>query len=164
MLLSYKFYTFSQPFSQLPNKFYGRKFQNIHLTQPKIKIKTYFIHKLGERRKKEWEIEGKRDRLGKRGSKWMEAAVAKSAISGGSQIGQCVGEPGGARPAVDCQDWSLTCTRRCMAVNRRGGSWVFVDRWWGRGGVDLCLIGDERHGLDGGRVDLKFRWLASLSL
>ena len=32
----------------------------------------------------------------------MEAAVAKSAISGGSQIGQCVGEPGGARPAVDC--------------------------------------------------------------
>ena len=77
MLLSYKFYTFSQPFSQIPNKFYGRKFQNIHLTQPKIKIKTPFIHELGERRKKEWEIEGKR------GSEWMEAAAARSGGFGG---------------------------------------------------------------------------------
>ena len=59
MLFSYKIFTFSQ----LPNKFYNRKILNIHLTQPKIKIKTSFIHKLGERRKKEWEIEGKRDRL-----------------------------------------------------------------------------------------------------
>ena len=25
------------------------------------------------------------------------------------------------------------------------------------GGVDLCLIGGERHGLDGGAVDLKFK-------
>ena len=49
MLFSYKFYTFSQ----LLNKFYNRKFQNIHLTQPKFKIKISFIHKLGERRKKE---------------------------------------------------------------------------------------------------------------
>ena len=49
MLFSYKFFTFSQPFSQHPNKFYYRKFQNIHLTQPKIKIKTLI------KRKKEWD-------------------------------------------------------------------------------------------------------------
>nr|POF01473.1 protein detoxification 21 [Quercus suber] len=33
----------------------------------------------------------------------------------------------GARPVVDCQDGSSTCTRRCMAGDRRGGSWVFMD-------------------------------------
>ena len=67
MLFSYKFFTFSQLFSQHPNKFYYRKIQNIHLTQPKIKIKTL------SKRKKEWDwrekerqIEGKRDRSGKR--------------------------------------------------------------------------------------------------
>ena len=32
ILFSYKIFTFSQPFSQQPNKFYYRKFQNIHLT------------------------------------------------------------------------------------------------------------------------------------
>ena len=42
--------------------------------------------------------------------------------------GQGVGEPGGAQPAVGCQDQSSTCTRRCMTSDRRGGSWVFVDR------------------------------------
>jgi len=40
MLFFYKFFTFSQ----LLNKFY--KIQNIHLIQPKIKIKTSFIHKI----------------------------------------------------------------------------------------------------------------------
>ena len=45
MLFSYKIFTFSHLFSQLPNKFYNRKFQNIHLTQQKIKIKT-FIHNI----------------------------------------------------------------------------------------------------------------------
>ena len=73
MSFSYKFYTFSQH----PNKFYNRKFQNIHLTQPKIKIKTSFIHKLCERKKKEWEIEGKK------GSEWMEAAAARLGGFGG---------------------------------------------------------------------------------
>ena len=34
----------------------------------------------------------------------------------------------GARLAVGCQDWSLTCTRQCMIGDRSGGSWVFVDR------------------------------------
>ena len=32
------------------------------------------------------------------------------------------------------------------------------------GGVELCLIGGERHSLDGSGVDLEFKWLASLSL
>ena len=41
MLFSYKCFTFSQ----FPNKFHNRKFQNIHLTQPKIKIKL-FIHNI----------------------------------------------------------------------------------------------------------------------
>ena len=45
MLFSYKFFTFSQH----PNKFFYRKFQNIYLTQPKIKIKTLI------KRKKEWD-------------------------------------------------------------------------------------------------------------
>ena len=43
MLFSYNFFTFSQPFSQLPYKFYNRKIQNIHLTQPKIKIKMEWV-------------------------------------------------------------------------------------------------------------------------
>ena len=43
-------------------------------------------------------------------------------------IERCVGEPGGARPAVGCQDRSSTCTRRCMASDQRSGFWVFVDR------------------------------------
>ena len=34
----------------------------------------------------------------------------------------------GAQPAVGCQDRSSTYTYRCMAGDRRGGSWVFVDR------------------------------------
>ena len=74
MLFSYKFFTFSHLFSQLPNKFYNRKFQNIHLTQPKIKIKT-FIHniymiysvrggrkseRLRERERSEWMEDGDR--------------------------------------------------------------------------------------------------------
>ena len=35
----YQFLTFSQPFSQLPNKFHNRKFQYINLKQTKIKTK-----------------------------------------------------------------------------------------------------------------------------
>ena len=58
----------------------------------------------------------------------MEAAVARLAIGGGGQIGQCVGEPGRAWATVGCQDQSSTCTRQCMAGNQRGGSQVFVDR------------------------------------
>ena len=47
MLFSYNFFTFSQPFSQLPYKFYNRKIQNIHLTQPKIKIKMEWVRRSG---------------------------------------------------------------------------------------------------------------------
>ena len=64
ILFSYKIFTFSQ----FPNKFYIKKFQNIHLTQPKIKIKTYSEHihdisvgegvrkseRLRERERSEW--------------------------------------------------------------------------------------------------------------
>ena len=34
----------------------------------------------------------------------------------------------GARHTVGCQDRSSTRTCRCMASDRSGGSWVFVDR------------------------------------
>ena len=62
MLFSYKFFTFSQLFSQHPNKFYYRKIQNIHLTQPKIKIKTLSKRKKEwDWREKEWQIQGKRE-------------------------------------------------------------------------------------------------------
>ena len=33
---------------------------------------------------------------------------------------RCVRELGGARPIVGCQDRNSTCTRRCMAGDRRG--------------------------------------------
>ena len=54
---------------------------------------------------------------------WLVAA--RSAIDGGGQIGQCIGEPSGARPAVGCQDRSSTCTRWCMAEMMREG-WVEI--------------------------------------
>ena len=68
MLFFYKIFTFSQ----LPNKFYIKKFQNIHLTQSKIKIKTYSKHihdifvregarkseRLRERERSEWMEDG----------------------------------------------------------------------------------------------------------
>ena len=68
ILFSYKFFTFSQ----FPKKFYIKKFQNIHLTQPKIKIKTYSEHihdisvgegvrkseRLRERERSEWMEDG----------------------------------------------------------------------------------------------------------
>ena len=40
LLFSYIFFTFSQPFSQLPNKFYNRKFQNIHFNTTKNQNKN----------------------------------------------------------------------------------------------------------------------------
>ncbi|KAK9984823.1 hypothetical protein SO802_034348 [Lithocarpus litseifolius] len=52
------------------------------------------------------------------GMSWW-SVVARSVIDGDGQISQGIGEPGGARPAVDCQYRSLTCTRRCMVGNRR---------------------------------------------
>ena len=79
MLFFYKIFTFSQ----LPNKFYIKKFQNIHLTQTKIKIKTYSQHihdiSVGEgarksERLREREIDRKRERL-----EWMRTAAARSA-------------------------------------------------------------------------------------
>ena len=35
-------------------------------------------------------------------------------------VESCVGELGGAWPAVGCQDRSSTCTYRCMAGDPRG--------------------------------------------
>ena len=80
MLFSYKIFTFSQ----LPNKFYNRKFQNIHLTQSKIKIKTFLL--LNPTRKSErWrEREIDREREDQSGSRTV---AARSAIGGGGQIG-----------------------------------------------------------------------------
>ena len=61
----------------------------------------------------------------------MEAVATKSGGFGGGvewagsrsgQIDQCVGELGGARPTIGCQDGSSTYTCRCMVGDRRGGS------------------------------------------
>ena len=86
-------------FSQLLNKFYIRKFQNIHLTPPKIKIKTYseLIHDIyvgvGARKSeklREREIGRERDgdRINKIGLQWRQrsSAVAMRSILGGSGI------------------------------------------------------------------------------
>jgi len=62
--------------------------------------------------------------------RWSEKMREKLTV-GWEESGR---EPGGARPAVGCLDWSSTYTRRCMAGDRRGVFWVFVDRWWGRRG------------------------------
>ena len=120
-------------FSQLPNKY-------IALTQPKIKIKTFFIHKLVKSRKRE--NEGKRENKGKRWSESMEdsggqigwvwgwsgvgwwSVVARSAIGGGGQIG--------------CQDryqawgfgrWDRWFDLEVATTAGMGGGWWVVDRW-----------------------------------
>ena len=53
MLFSYKFFTFSQPFSQLPNKFYIKKSTTTHTPpqqqQQKSEIKERKIKRLRER-------------------------------------------------------------------------------------------------------------------
>ena len=64
------------------------------------------------------------DRVGL-GVEWSGLVAARLAIDGGGQIGQCIGEPSGARPAVGCQDRSSTCTRWCMAEMMREG-WVEI--------------------------------------
>ena len=80
MLFSYKFFTFSQ----LLNKFYNRKFQNIHFNptknQNKNIFRTYTSYISGRRSKKEGEIEGTRDISGKReirvdGGQWLPDRV-----------------------------------------------------------------------------------------
>ena len=67
---------------------------------------------------------------------WWSVA-ARLAISGGGQIGQCIGKIGGAQPAVSCQDRSSTCTRRCMAGDWKGGS--VLKEGWAEIWVDRCL-------------------------
>ena len=92
--------------------------------------------KIRDQRKKDWEIEGKRDISGKRD---RSSAAATRSVLGGDD---------GAWLAVGCQDRSSTSTCRCMVSDRRGGSWVFMDRWWGKG--ELVMIGNwwwRRSGL-----------------
>ena len=70
MLFSYKFFTFSQH----SNKFYNRKFQNIHLTQPKIKIKHLHDRSVRGGRKSERLKEREIDREREDRSAWRMAA------------------------------------------------------------------------------------------
>ena len=87
MLFSYKFFTFSQSFSQLPTNFITEDFKIYTLTQPKIKIKA-FIHNIymiysvrGGRKSdklREREIDPERER-----SEWWRTAVAKLGGFGG---------------------------------------------------------------------------------
>ena len=73
--------------------------------------------KFRDQREKDWEIEGKRDRLGKRDR--SSAAVTRLVLSGLR-----------TRSVLGGDDETE------MQGNRRGGSWVFVDRWWGWVGWD----------------------------
>ena len=59
---------------------------------------------------------------------WLVAA--RLAIGGG---GQCVGEPGGARPAVGCQD------RSSLVHGWRSERWIGDEGGWAEIWVDWCL-------------------------
>ena len=159
MLFSYKFFTFSQPFSQFPNKFYikkststHRKFTTIHTkptTTPQKPPNHHPHHhnnnkKIRDQREKDWEIEGKRDRSRKRDQ--SSAATTRSVLGGDN----------GAWPTVGCQDRSSTClVGAWLAIGEVGLGclWIDdegrVDRWWlaidDEGGVDQwwLAIGDE---------------------
>ena len=171
MLFSYKIFTFSQ----LPNKFYIRKSTSTHRKSTTIHTKptttqhknhqnttTHTItttkKKIRDQREKDWEVEGKRDRLGKRD---RSSAVAMI-FSGGDEIGlgwwrRCMAYSRLSRS-------ELNLSHQCMAGDRRGGSWVFVDWWWGRGMAQTAVpsissLGDQPLSL--------WRWAAlshSLSL
>ena len=96
MLFSYYFLTFSYPFSQLPNKFYNRKFQYINLKKQKSKQH----HSLNSTIRLNWEREeervikngGKgRDRswvttIGQLDQSWVTMALMRSVL-GGSVFG-----------------------------------------------------------------------------
>ena len=73
--------------------------------------------KIRDQREKDWEIEGKRDRLGKRDR--SSAAATRLVLSGLR-----------TRSVLGGDDENE------MQGNQRGGSWVFVDRWWGMVGWD----------------------------
>ena len=133
MLFFYKFFTFSWPFSQLPNKFYIRKSTTTHTqaptknpplsTQnpPTTQHKNHQNTTTTTKTKKKIKDQRLRD--------WGKE---RSVFSGGNEIGlgwwwRCMAC--GRLPRS-----KLNLSRRCMAGDRKVGSWVFVDRWWGKGG------------------------------
>ena len=73
--------------------------------------------KIRDQREKDWEIEGKRDRSRKRD---QSLAAATRSILGGLRTRSVLGGD----------------DENEMQGDRRGGSWVFMDRWWGRVGWD----------------------------
>ena len=144
MLSSYKIFTFSQHL----NKFYYRKFQYIHLTHPKIKIKILSKGRKWDRREKEWLIEGKRDRSvaarkrselcgGRRrpdrvglGLEWSGLVVS------GSQIGDVEQE--------EQQDWCVE--------NELGLGWIRLGWWRPRWRCQWASSGDYGCDLAGAGV------------
>ena len=73
--------------------------------------------KIRDQREKDWKIEGKRDRSGK---KDRSSAATTRLVLGGLRTRSILGGD----------------DENKMQGDRRGRSWVFVDRWWGRVGWD----------------------------
>ena len=98
--------------------------------------------KIRDQREKDWEIEGKRDRSRKRD---RSKAVATRTVLGGSRMRSVLGGD----------------DENKMQGDRRCGSWVFVDRWWGRVGWDeesvMGVCAEAWLGGDEGSV-MKDRW------
>ena len=119
ILFSYKIFTFSQH----PNKFYYKKFQYICLTHPKIKIKTLSRGRKWDRREKEWQIEGKRDR---------SVAIRVLCRTMAARSGGCGGgvEWAGGWWRLDRRRWARGRTR--SVCQERARSWVGRgrDRAW----------------------------------
>ena len=142
MLFSYKFFIFSQ----LPNKFYNRKFQNIHLTQPKIKIKTfihniYMIYSMRRGGKSERLTVGLRDWLRQR---WIGDVGGGYGFTGvresDSWAEVCGSEVRWGRwTQIELKQWrKLTGTEACGSV-ALVGLWVELGLAWGRGWSSLPL-------------------------
>ena len=159
MLFSYNFFTFSQ----FPNKFYSRKSTSTHTLapteNPPLSTKNPPPHNTKTTKtppptppqQQQKNQRSKKERLRDWGKeRYIEKE--RSVFSGGDEIGlgwwrRCMA-CSRAWLVVGYQDRSSTSTRWCMASDRRGGSWVFVDQWWGKS--ESVMVGNrwwERSGL-----------------
>ena len=113
MLFSYKIFTFSQPFSQIPNKFYNRKFQYIQLTKQKSISSIHSQAELGQTKReggrkserlREREIDPEKDgdRVNKIGLQQprRSSTAATRLVLGGSGIVE-----GGFKRSVSLATW-----------------------------------------------------------
>ena len=133
MLFSYQFFTFSQPFSQLQNKFRNRKFQYINLNKNQnktfVKLKNSVKWREGGRasdrqlRERERQIEKERDRAWV-GSRWC----FRQHNLGGASSGAILAVLQAAR---SCRCWGAMRLMR-FGVGGSGAIWgrgLWCFRW-----------------------------------